>query len=265
MITGVVYRYICPEGLSYIGQTTNETRRKKEFGSLTSYRNKELNNAIKRYGKSGFKYEVLFKANYASIEEAKKELYQLEMYFIELFDSYNNGYNQTKGGDGVKGYSISGESKERMVQKLKDYYKTHDNPFKGKSHSQETRKILSKKASLRVGEKSPMFGKHLSEAQRHILSECAKQRVGDKNPFFNNHHTDITKKRISESNSIPVIQIDAKTDMVIAEFKSAKDAGEALGNSRLNSEIIKCCRGYVSPSGKHYLTCKGFKWKYKNQ
>lgn len=110
-----------------------------------------------------------------------------------------------------------------------------------------------------------MYGKHISDEKKALLSEYAKQRTGEKNPFYGKSHSEKTKKTLSEANSTPVIQIDPKTNEVIREFNSALEAGTFLGNPRLNSEIIKCCRDYVSPSGRHYFTCKGYKWKYKEQ
>lgn len=238
MIKGVVYRYVSPDGSCYVGQTTNENRRRKEFGRDECYRSSKLKAAVEKYGLDSFTYEVLFKKEYTSKEEAISELYEMEMYFIELFDSYKNGYNMTYGGDGVKGFRMEGESKERMIRKLKEYYSTHDNPFKGKSHTDATKKLLS---------------------------EYASKRTGEKNPFYNKSHKDSTKAKISEAKSVAVIQLDKNTGEILNEFSSALEAGKALGNPRLNSEIIKCCRGYVSPSGRHYLTCKGYKWKYKEQ
>lgn len=47
------------------------------------------------------------------------------------------------------------------------------------------------------------------------------------------------------------------------EFKSAREAARSFGKERSNSEIIKVCKGYISPSGRHYNTALGFKWKYK--
>jgi hypothetical protein len=67
---------------------------------------------------------------------------------------------------------------------------------------------------------------------------------------------------ISDANSKPVRQIDVKTGEVLNVFKSAKEAGESLGKPRGNSEIIKVCKHYVSPSGKHYLSALGYKWEY---
>ena len=51
---------------------------------------------------------------------------------------------------------------------------------------------------------------------------------------------------------------------VIAEYSSATEAAVAVrGRAKANSEIIKVCKGYVSPKGKKYITAFGYKWKYK--
>lgn len=124
------------------------------------------------------------------------------------------------------------------------------------------RAYLSELAKNRTGERASMYGKHLSDKQKAILSKCAKERKGSKNPFFNKKHTNKAKNAISTANSKPVLQIDAASGEVLKRFNSALEAGESLGNPKLNSEIVKVCRGYVSPSGRHYITCKGYKWKY---
>lgn len=265
MINGVIYRYVSPNGKSYVGQTTDEHKRKLCFNNKKYYSGSRLDNAIKKYGAENFTYEVLYRNEYLTIEEAIEDLNLKEQEYIEKFDSYNNGYNMTVGGEGVRGLFPTPESVEKMRSNLKKYYLTHSNPFQGKKHSDKTRKVLSEIASKRIGNKAAMYGKHLSKRQREILSEYAKQRTGEKNPFFGKVHNDNTKKKISEANSVPVLQIDAKTNKVIAEFSSAIEAGKSIGNPRLNSEIIKCCKGYISPSGRHYYTCKGYKWKYKEQ
>jgi group I intron endonuclease len=265
MIYGVIYRYVSPSGKSYIGQTTDEHKRRLCFNDKKYYSGSRMDNAIKKYGADKFIYEVLFRGEYNSLNEAVSDLNQKEQEYIEKYDSYNNGYNMTVGGEGVRGLSQSQTSINKMKKGLKEYYKTHENHFKGKKHSSKTKKILSEIAKKRTGEKAPMYGKHLSEKQKQILSDCAKQRIGDKNAFFNKKHKESTKLLISKANSKAVCQIDIHTNEVIQIFSSALEAGKYLGNPRLNSEIVKCCRNYVSPSGRHYITCKGYKWKYQEQ
>ncbi len=265
MIHGVVYRYISPSGKSYIGQTKDEHKRRLCFSPTKYYSGRKMDNAVKKYGVDSFTYEVLYRNEYDSFEEATSDLNEKEWYYIAKYDSYRNGYNMTLGGEGVRGFRLEGEAKERMIIHLKEHYLTHPNPFQGKKHSDKTRELLSKLAKNRIGERAAMYGKHLSERQKAILSECAKKRKGELNPFYNRRHSEETKRRVSEANSKPVIQLNAVTGETIREFSSALEAGKWLGNPRLNSEIVKVCRGYVSPSGKHYITCKGYKWKYKEQ
>ena len=82
------------------------------------------------------------------------------------------------------------------------------------------------------------------------------------NPFKGKKHSQETKDIISKANSKPVVQIDPVTNNIINYFKSAKEAGESLGKPRGNSEIIKVCKKYISPTGRHYLTAFGYKWEY---
>jgi hypothetical protein len=56
--------------------------------------------------------------------------------------------------------------------------------FKGKKHTNETRKKLSKGASKRTGSKNSFFGKNHSKKTRKKLSENAKKRTGKRNPNY---------------------------------------------------------------------------------
>ena len=57
---GVIYKHISPSGKIYIGQTTNETRRRKTFLNLNkSHGGEKIDNARKKYRPSNFKYEVI--------------------------------------------------------------------------------------------------------------------------------------------------------------------------------------------------------------
>ena len=82
----------------YVGQTTNLSRRKNEhFSKLNdnSHPNVKLQNAWNKYGETNFIFE---KIQYDNI--SKDELNREEIKYIEQYDSYNNGYNLTLGGDG---------------------------------------------------------------------------------------------------------------------------------------------------------------------
>lgn len=258
---GIIYKYTDPKGMSYIGQTLDECRRQKEFMDLNiSYSGKKINEGRLKYGPENFKYEILEKCKYETLEEALVDLNNKESYYIGKYDTYENGYNMTLGGEGVRGIIFTEEIKRKISHTLKEYNKTHDNPFKGKKHSEKTKQYLRE---IAIGRPSPWKGRKWSKEQRIAQSERAKQYTkGVMNGFYGKKHNEKTKQIISESNSKPVLQIDIKTNKVIKRFKSAKEAGLSLGKVRGNSEIIKVCKGYVSPSNRHYKTAFGYKWKY---
>lgn len=87
-------------GKSYIGQTIQNVKERFYQHCATKCSQAVLNmtvhKAINKYGKSNFTIEV--------IEEVEStDLNDREKYWIKYYDSYNNGYNSTKGGqDGIK-------------------------------------------------------------------------------------------------------------------------------------------------------------------
>lgn len=229
---GTIYKLTSPSGKSYIGQTINLKDRKRCFYNPNKYYSgHKLDNAIKKYGADKFKYEIIIQIVESNRCTLREKLDELEIYYIKKYDSYNSGYNMTLGGSGSKGCFQTDES----------------------------RKIISDKAK---GRKGSMTGRHLTEEQRKKVSDFAKTRVGSKNPFFGKSHSEATKLKIGKANSISVIQLDLNGN-IIKEFSSAKEAARSLGKPRADSEIIKVCKKYVSPSGRHYLTALGYKWEYK--
>lgn len=87
----------------YIGQTRYSIA-KRWSNHLNSYKHLDLYSyplyfAMNKYGVENFRIE--------EIEKCKEsELNDKEIYWIDFFDSYNNGYNATKGGDGYKRFNI---------------------------------------------------------------------------------------------------------------------------------------------------------------
>lgn len=84
----------------YVGMTINYERRK--YQHLYELKNNKhhshkLQRAFNKYGEENFIWEKeIFQV------ENREQLELLEMKFIKDYDSYNNGYNETFGGDGAK-------------------------------------------------------------------------------------------------------------------------------------------------------------------
>jgi group I intron endonuclease len=229
---GTIYKLTSPSGKIYIGQTTNLKDRKRcLYNPNKYYSGHKLDNAIRKYGIENFKYEIVIQIIDADKIKLREKLDELEIFYIKKYNSYKDGYNMTLGGSGSTGCF----------------------------QTEESRKLISEKAK---GRKGSMLGKHLTEEQKKKLSDFAKTRTGDRNPFFGKSHSDEAKKRIGTANSIPIIQLDLDGN-ILNEFPSAKEAARNLGKPKADSEIIKVCKKYVSPSGRHYITALGYKWKYK--
>jgi hypothetical protein len=97
----IIYRALNTiNGKSYIGLTTLDLGQRKHKHWLNS-RNPDKNKkqafylAINKYGWESFEWQELCSCL------NKKDLSELEKQFIKEYDTYNNGYNNTVGGEGV--------------------------------------------------------------------------------------------------------------------------------------------------------------------
>ena len=79
----------------YIGKTelTPEIRWKRHLNTWKKGKDRPLYRAFNKYGIDNFILEILE-------ENDNNLLSEREIYYIELYDSFKNGYNSTKGGDG---------------------------------------------------------------------------------------------------------------------------------------------------------------------
>lgn len=105
-----IYKITCKVGekRSYIGQTIRDVKQrwKEHVDIISDY---PLSRALQKYGKKKFKFEVIDEAS--TIEE----LNQKEQYWIEYYDTFNNGYNTTTGGEN---YIRREETKQKISQAL---------------------------------------------------------------------------------------------------------------------------------------------------
>lgn len=88
----VIYCYTSPSGKKYIGQTCQTLKGRSGSRGQQYHASTKFYNAINKYGFQNFKCEIL--ESNLSKEEADKQ----EIYYIDLFDTCNNGYNIQRGG-----------------------------------------------------------------------------------------------------------------------------------------------------------------------
>lgn len=171
----------------YIGKHKSNSFDFNYYGS-----GKIIRRAFKKYGKDSFKVELLEEC------ESLEELNTRERYWIDILDSRNPkiGYNLQFGGTGGWEYVNTyqkGENHPFFSKHLTDLHKQkisqnhmdvskENNPFYGKTHSEEIKKRISEKAKGR---------KHSEEAKRKISEKLSGQT-----------RSNIAKKHYSESTKL---------------------------------------------------------------
>jgi len=137
--TGIIYKATSPNGKVYIGQTIRklEIRKMFHFYSANNVNNEAFNakfsRAIRKYGIDNFIWKVI--ENDITIELLNDK----EINVIKKYDSSNNGYNSTHGGEGTIGRKLS----KKQIKEMSMRFSGKNNPFYGRHHSEKTKKMLS--------------------------------------------------------------------------------------------------------------------------
>ena len=168
-------------GKIYIGQTSQKLERRSRYNGSGYSNCKKFYRAIQKYGWENFTHEILLNCG-----DDNKYADFCEEWCIRAFDSVNNGYNILPGGQhgrrGIKltedhklkisiankGKKLSKERLEKLInshfkylsdeqktsisKRMKEYHMTHENPFKGKKHSDKTKNIISIKRKQLIRE-----------------------------------------------------------------------------------------------------------------
>lgn len=100
----------------YIGQTKRNPQLRwyehKYYANKGVTYKSALYNAVQKYGIDYFSFKILEKIENDMLDER-------EIYYINMFDSFYNGYNNTTGGDGNKGC----KRKRKFEKEVVDLYK----------------------------------------------------------------------------------------------------------------------------------------------
>lgn len=122
--------------IGWTGRTVEDRWVRHMKDALTHRDNRKFYNAIRKYDVDYWKVETLMEV--PSIEEAKKK----EIELIEEYNSYYQGYNATKGGDGNNGIIMSAESNLARSRALKGRPKNYV-VFPQRKHLEETKQKIA--------------------------------------------------------------------------------------------------------------------------
>jgi len=196
-----IYRILCIKtNKCYVGQTKDFNRRKNShFGLLN--RNKsshiKLQRAWNKYGEENFEFEILENID-INLDNLKDILTIREQYWMNYYDSYNNGYNSTPmAGLSTLGYRYSKESKEKISRAAKgriisdDTKRKISESLKNRIFTEEHRKKLSEKSKIRMQDSKNRF--------RLSIISSGIDRSGENNNFYGRNHSEESKRKMSES------------------------------------------------------------------
>lgn len=160
MIKAIIYKHTCiVNDKSYIGFTTRDIEtRWCEHVKLSMLGSKfHFHNAIRKYGEANFTHEILVEI----VGEDEKEMYKLEQEYIKKYDTYNKGYNSTKGGEGCLGLLVNEETKEKLRKAALKENLSPEKLLKMRNAK------LGKKLSLQTKEKLSLIKKGLIFTEEH--------------------------------------------------------------------------------------------------
>lgn len=237
-----VYKHTTPSGKVYIGLTGKQPKERWDSGH--GYRNNpHFWNAIKLYGWNNIKHEILY------TNLTKEEAGKIERQLIAEYDSRNpdKGYNELEGGTFGYTFSHTEETKKKISESSSQRWS---------DETQHT--LMSERMS---GKNNPFYGKTHSDEVRKIISEKNKQLLEEQKSIRNHRLATYWKGKTRKADSVeksarakwkPVNQY-TKDGQFIKTWDSAKEACDTLHICK--STVSQCCKG-TKPSAGGYI------WRY---
>lgn len=216
----------------YVGQSQDvNKRRTTHFRNLTNqqHENVHLQRSFDKYGKETFIFELLEECDIDSLNEC-------EIKWIAEKDSKENGFNMTYGGDGIRGFHMSDEVREKMSQSRM-----------GHPVSEEHRRKMS---IAKSGERHHQWGKPVSEETKKKISDSLK---GENCYWFGKKRSQEVKDAVSKANKNR-IPVNRKAVQCV-------ETGEVFESIRAAANSVDKNHATLSEALKYGKTCGGYHWK----
>lgn len=235
-------------GKKYIGKSVNIQKRWKEHKSQLcngTHVNSYLQHSWDKYGEFAFEFSI--------IEEcAEGDLNDREKYWIEFYNSFNNGFNLTLGGDGgntIAGYTDA-ELQRYKEKKCKIHQKTslkgEESP-RSKLTKSEVEEIIQRmmngEFTVDIADDYKVNTATIRDIRSHNTWNSLTNNIEFPHPN-KGHIKGIRGKAVSQY---------TKDGEYIATYVSAREAERVTGCSFKNISAV--CNGI-----KH--TCLGYIWKF---
>lgn len=192
----------------YIGQTVLpiEDRFREHVKESQKYRatNRPLYSAMKKYGIEHFYINLIEECDYSILSER-------EQYWIDCYNSYNDGYNATRGGDGSALYDY-----DSIIEKYKN--------------------------GMTIREISEYFG-----CDRDVVQRALKRT--DMNPFVNGIKKLSSEVIMKNKDNIVIEKFSSYRDaarwLINNGYSKASEHGIATNIGRVVDGARKTCCGFI--------------------
>ena len=276
-------------GKQYIGLTSKgiEKRWRSHIAFAKKHNKYYFHRAINKYGIDSWKHEIL-EDNIKNIEDAN----MLEKFYINKYDTFNNGYNSTTGGDGTTGNKTVTEKTIRYRESRKTIIK-----FIHKDYGIEELCIddMSKKynisksnlCSVSKGNRKNASGWYLYSQESLIgienkeedyflsklitvyneitlaivtgnskeVSKLTGLKYSNLKRMYEGEISSTLRYRLLDDSKIKVVSQYDCNDKIVAIYNSPKTATNII-SAKSSSGIVSCLN-----NSQEY--CYGFKWKYE--
>lgn len=223
-VLGIVYMYTSKTSQkSYIGQTMHSLKRRKSSGYSAHF-----NNAIRKYGWNDFESKILGKY-------PQDQLNEMESHWISFYDTVNNGYNCTVGGNGSRGYKQSKETIDKKSTRIVQY----------DLHGNVINRFSSINEAMRLTKIRHIHECVIGKSNYHSSGGFVWKKANEKFEF--------SKDKYNNSGYKCKIASYTKDGQCVEKYDSINEAGRILGIS--SSHIVETCKGTRKSAG-------GFVWKY---
>lgn len=215
-----------------------------------TYKHPKLALAILKYGWSSFTSNILYEN--LSLNTAK----DLEKTLISKYDSYNNGYNSSPGGD----YVYDSSKPVVMIDSTNDnelfIFESASNAAKFigiKNNTNITRCCKGTQNTAGKYSGVPVTWRYLNESENDVLlkesnKSIRKIKLDNRNKFLENH---MKRKTL-------MFYIDDLSSSVMT-FESAVDGATFIGLKSHNG-IYQCCNGHRNYAGM--FNNRKVTWRY---
>lgn len=265
LYTGYIYMiYNNVNDKVYIGETLQKiTTRFKQHIQMAFDEHRRydghLFRAIRKYGKENFFIKEIDKVIGNDRNKVKEELQQLEVQYISMYNSCNNGYNCDFGGG--KGAKITSEETRRKQSLIKLSNPKYIEIAKvNQKKAIEVNKIPITMYNFNSGEKLEEFESIKSASIKYNKDASSISKIcKGKTNYLRINGIKVTF-RYQQDNYIPKFTVECFTDSVgvIEKFVEASDGAKKYNADP--SAVTRCCRGKNNYAGKY--NNEPLKWRY---